>query len=168
MLFSKFLLLWSKSVLSEVLGWALGSFQEAFVWSYRERDSRGKKSALQMWGWEGNLNATWFIPSSNLTPENKSLCLLLPLKNSSAIIDVLCQAVPCLQPTLSMCSHIMAWKNGPVIIPILQMRKRRHREMDYPAYIHSSAKWQKIDANARSLILETTAPSLYSALMVES
>lgn len=40
--------------------------------------------------------------------------------------------------------------------------------MDYPAYIHSSAKWQKIDANARSLILETTAPSLYSALMVES
>ena len=25
-----------------------------------------------------------------------------------------------------MCSHVIAWKSQPVIIPILQMRKRRH------------------------------------------
>ena len=45
---------------------------------------------------------TWvspFHPLFNLTSENKSLCLLFPFKNSSAIIDVLCQAVPSILST---------------------------------------------------------------------
>lgn len=69
-------------------------------------------------GWEaleGKLSVTWPSLSSSLAPENKS--------GPSVPSDR--QLIPC---------NVMTWKPGPIIIPILQMRKRRHRKINYLAF----------------------------------
>lgn len=69
-------------------------------------------------GWEaleGKLSVTWPSLSSSLAPENKSG----PFVPSDR------QLIPC---------NVMTWKPGPIIIPILQMRKRRHRKINYLAF----------------------------------
>lgn len=60
-------------------------------------------------------------------------------------------------------------RGRPTITLILQMRKRRHREMHSLGYIQTAAKWQSPEANSRSSTGEPTSPTtLLFALMGES
>lgn len=64
----------------------------------------------------------------------QNLCLLLPLRNSSAVIVVIMpRSLQAPYMHYLMCSHIRTWKGRLIIILILQIRKRRRREINYIA-----------------------------------